>query len=72
MFPEIQYARVLITITRGKAAAARRDGRSDVGASAIEWAIISAIVVTLAVLVAGKIRSVVENQAPKIDQGSNG
>lgn len=71
MLPELQYARVLITLVRGRAEEARRDGRTDVGASAIEWAIISAIVVTLAVLVAAKIKDVVDSRVDQIG-GANG
>lgn len=70
--PEVHYARLMITLVRGRAAAARREGRNEIGASAIEWAIISAIVVTLAILVATKIQDLVTKNADKIDDGANG
>ncbi len=68
---EVFYARAIITIVRGRAARARREGRNEIGASAIEWAIISAIVVTLALVVARVITSVVNDNAAKIQQGAN-
>ncbi|MBA3292624.1 MAG: hypothetical protein H0T40_02535 [Geodermatophilaceae bacterium] len=61
---------MLITMARGRAEAARRDGRNEIGASAIEWAIISAIVVALAVLIGNAIQNVVESRSSEIDQGS--
>lgn len=71
MAPEFFYARAIITLVRGWAAQARREGRSELGASAIEWAIISAVVVVLALLVAKVIKGVVEENAGKIEEGSN-
>lgn len=70
MVPELFYARAIITIVRGKAAQARREGRNELGASAIEWAIISAVVVVLALVVARVIQGVVESNANKIEQGA--
>lgn len=72
MFSEMQYARMLITLVRGRAQEARRSGRSELGASAIEWAIISAIVVTLAAIVAAKIKDVVDSRTDQIDDGAGG
>lgn len=66
MWSELQYARVLIASVRSRAALARRQGRSEIGASALEWAIISAIIAALAVLVAGKIKGVVEDKTSEI------
>lgn len=71
MLPEFFYAQAIITIVRGKAEQARREGRSELGASAIEWAIISAVVVVLALVVAKVIQSVVESNADKIEEGSD-
>lgn len=71
MFPEVQYARMLIILVRGRAAKARREGRSEIGASAIEWAIISAVVVVLALIVAKVITNVVNTNSNKIQDGSN-
>ncbi|MEH3032843.1 MAG: hypothetical protein PGN07_02095 [Aeromicrobium erythreum] len=71
MAPELFYARALITLVHGWADKARREGRNEVGASAIEWAIISAVVVVLALLVARVIQNVVEDNANQIGQASN-
>lgn len=71
MEPVLFHARAVITIVRGRADQARREGRNEVGASAIEWAIISAVVVLLALVIAGVIRGVVQDNADKIEQGSN-
>ena len=71
MSPLLFHAQALITLVRGRAAQARREGRSELGASAVEWAIISAVVVVLALVIARVIQSVVEDNANKIKQGSN-
>ncbi len=71
MSPLLFHATSLITLVRGRAAQARREGRSELGASAVEWAIISAVVVVLALVIARVIQSVVEDNAGKIKQGSN-
>ena len=71
MSPEVFYARTIIMLVRGRAARARREGFNERGASAIEWAIISAVVVVLALLVARAIQGVVEDNAKKIEDGSN-
>lgn len=67
MLPELFYAQSVIILVRGRAARARREGHSELGASAIEWAIISAVVVVLALLVAGAIKKVVTSNVQKID-----
>ncbi|WP_200940196.1 hypothetical protein [Aeromicrobium sp. Root495] len=71
MAPEFFYARAVIMFVRARAEEARRNGRNEIGASAIEWAIISAVVVVLALLVARVIQGVVEDNANQIEQGSN-
>ena len=68
---QIDIARMLIVQVRGRAARARREGRNELGASAIEWAIISAIVVGLAIGLMYVIRGVVEDNEKKIQDGSN-
>lgn len=68
--PEIFYAQAIITIVRGRADQARREGRNEFGASAIEWAIISALVVGLALTVFAVVRNVVEDNAGKIERGT--
>lgn len=62
MLTELQLARVLWSIARGRIAEQRRGTGKDLGASALEWAIISAIVVGVALLIANAIRGVVSNQ----------
>jgi Flp pilus assembly pilin Flp len=46
--------------------AARRQRRDDRGASALEWAVISAILVTAAVIIGGVIYNVVSNKSDDI------
>ncbi len=65
---ELRYALLLITYVRARAAQARRARRSELGASALEWAIISAIVVGLAVIITAVIRNVVQDKANEIEQ----
>lgn len=65
------HAWAVIAVVRGRAARARREGHNEWGTSAIEWAIISAVVVLLALLVGRVIQGVVEDNANKIEQGSN-
>lgn len=61
----------VITFIRARADRARREGFNERGASAIEWAIISAVVVVLALVVAGAIKRVVDQNSDKIEQGTN-
>ena len=72
MSQQLLYAQMLIVLVRGRAERARREGRSEVGASAIEWAIISAIVVTLALGIYTVINNVVESRTNEIQDGVNG
>lgn len=69
--PVVFAAQVAIIMVRGRAERARREGRNELGASAVEWAIISGIVVTLALVVAAVIRRVVQERSDEIGQGSN-
>ncbi|MCW2841838.1 MAG: hypothetical protein JWR55_3321 [Aeromicrobium sp.] len=71
MSSELFYAMGIITFVRARADRARREGFNERGASAIEWAIISAVVVVLALIVARVIQGVVEDNSNKIEQGSN-
>lgn len=71
MSAELFYARAIIAYVHARADRARREGFNERGASAIEWAIISAVVVVLALVVARVIQGVVEDNANKIEQGSN-
>ncbi|MGJ9414316.1 hypothetical protein ACHAAC_16560 [Aeromicrobium sp. CF4.19] len=72
MAPELFYAKAVIMFVRARADEARRQGRNELGASAIEWAIISGVLVLLALLLARVIQGVVEDNASKIEQGSGG
>lgn len=71
MFSEELFVfRALVVQVRGRAEAARRNGANEVGASAIEWAIISALVVLLALGIFQAIKKVVDSNTAKIEQGS--
>jgi Flp pilus assembly pilin Flp len=59
---QIIVARQLIAYARLRADLVRQRRDDQWGASAIEWAIISAIVVAAAVLIGGAIRSAVSGQ----------
>ena len=69
MSSELQFVRTLIVLVRARAAHARREGRNELGASALEWAIISAMVAGLAVIVAIKVKSVVDSKTREISGG---
>ncbi|HYJ69087.1 MAG TPA: hypothetical protein VEX15_15670 [Nocardioidaceae bacterium] len=66
---ELRYALLLITYVRARAAEAKRNGRSELGASALEWAIISAIVVGLAIGISVVISRVVTSRTDEINEG---
>lgn len=65
---ELRFVLLLITYVRGRAAEARRNGRNELGASALEWAIISALVVGLAVVIFAVIQRVVDDKTAEIEQ----
>jgi len=69
MSSQLESARLLITLVRARAAAARREGRSEIGASALEWAIISAIISGIAVILATTIGDRVTGWADQIAGG---
>ena len=68
---QVEIAKMMIVQVRGSAARARREGRSELGASAIEWAIISAIVVGLAIAIGIAVKGVVSSNTDKINDGNN-
>jgi len=68
---QVEITKLLIVQVRGRAAKARREGRSDIGASAIEWAIISALVVGLAIVVYNMVRGAIDDKGDKIDDMPN-
>lgn len=67
---QVEIARMMIELARGRAAKAKREGRNELGASVLELAIIAAVLVTLAILVTGIVRSVVESRTGQIQDGS--
>jgi Flp pilus assembly pilin Flp len=62
MGPEFQFARFMLAYARTRAAVVRGRRDDERGASAIEWAIISAIVVAAAVLIGVAVKNVVTNK----------
>jgi Flp pilus assembly protein TadG len=68
--PAVSYVRMLASTHLARFAEARR--RRDAGASAIELAIITAILVLLAVGVVAVIKIVVTNNCNKINANSGG
>lgn len=71
MLSELKLAQTLIAYARVRADAHRARGGNQVGASAIEWAIISAVVVGLAIVIYRAIKGVVDDNTGKIEDGSN-
>jgi hypothetical protein len=68
MFATVQVALALWSIGIERARALRADSDRERGASALEWAVISAILVTAAVLIGGVIYRVVENKGSAIEE----
>ncbi len=66
---ELRYALLLIPYVQARAAEAKRNGRNELGASALEWAIISAIVVGLAIAISIAISRVVSSRTDEINEG---
>ncbi len=71
MGPLLFNTQMVIAFVRGRAEEARRSGRSELGASAVEWAVISAVVVVMALAIAKVISEVVDANADKIQNGTN-
>ena len=65
---QVEITKLLIVQVRARAAKARRAGRSDLGASAIEWAIISALVVGLAIIVYQFVLSAIQEKGDEIKE----
>jgi Flp pilus assembly pilin Flp len=64
----LQLALVLWSTGIDRARALRADDDRERGASALEWAIISAILVTAAVLIGGVIYRVVSSKGTQLEQ----
>jgi Flp pilus assembly pilin Flp len=72
MFSELHLARTLWRYGLARAQQARSTrAERDLGASAIEWAVISAILVTAAVLIGGVVYTVVRDKSNAIATCSN-
>jgi hypothetical protein len=71
MFELAQFAVTLWGIGIGRARALRAEPRRDLGASALEWAIISAILVTASVLIGGIVYGVVKQKGDDLKQCAN-
>jgi Flp pilus assembly pilin Flp len=62
----IGMALVLLGMARDRAAALRAAPLKDRGASALEWAIIAAVVVVAASIIGGVIFTIVQNKGSKL------
>jgi Flp pilus assembly pilin Flp len=72
MPPEFNVARQLFAYAMLRKEAMKYRSDDQRGASAIEWAIISAIVVAAAVLIGSAIKSLVENKKDEMCRESDG
>jgi hypothetical protein len=71
MLELMQFAVTLWGTGVARARALRAEPRRDLGASALEWAIISAIVVTAAVIIGGIIYNVVKTKGDTLEKCAN-
>ena len=67
---EVQFVRAMVGYALARAHNQRARGRNQLGASALEWAIISAILVGAALAIGLVVRRVITERASEIDQGS--
>jgi hypothetical protein len=67
---DIAMIRTLWWVARARIADAKRTEGRSVGASALEWAIISAILVTAAILIGNAVYSRVQESSSKLDECS--
>jgi hypothetical protein len=65
---ELQFARAMIGYALARARAQRARGHNQIGASALEWAIISAILVVAALAIGVIVNRVIDRRKPLIDQ----
>ena len=69
---EVQFVRAMVGYALARAhnqKARSRRGRSELGASALEWAIISAILVAAALAIGLVVRSVIDKRTGEIQKG---
>ena len=72
MTSELQFVRALVGYALARAGSQRaraKEGRTELGASALEWAIISAILVTAALLIGGIVKAVIDRRTGEIQKG---
>jgi hypothetical protein len=67
---ELQFVRAMVGYALARAHNQRARGRNQLGASALEWAIISAILVGAALAIGLVVRRVITERASEIDQGA--
>jgi hypothetical protein len=65
---ELQFARAMVGYAFARARAQRARGHNQIGASALEWAIISAILVVAALAIGVIVNRVIDRRKPLIDQ----
>jgi len=69
---EVQFVRAMVGYALARAhnqKARARQGRAELGASALEWAIISAILVAAALAIGLVVRSVIDKRTGEIQKG---
>ena len=69
MFPELVFARVMFGYAMARAHTVKARKGNQIGASAIEWAIITAIVVTAALAIGLAVKNVVDKRKGEIEKG---
>lgn len=62
---------VLVDLLRGRVQVLRDDEHRDLGASALEWAIIAAIAVVIATVIGAVIYNVVKDKGTKLQNCAN-
>ncbi len=65
------YVGVLVDVLRGRIATLREDENRDLGASALEWAIIAAISVVIASIIGAVVYNVVKDKGTKLHDCAN-
>ena len=71
MLDLFQVPVLMLQYALGRARATRSGDDADLGASAIEWAVISAVVVTAAVIIGGIIYNIVQTKGNAITNCGN-
>jgi hypothetical protein len=66
---ELQFVRAMVGYALARAHSHRARERNQIGASALEWAIISAILVAAALAIGLVVRSVIDKRTSEIQNG---